>query len=76
MQNKSKQPRALPALEEISKGRDHINTAEFGRAIGRANQTIRSNYCLQGHYLGVRPIKLGNRLLWSVAEIKALLGGE
>jgi hypothetical protein len=65
----------LKALAEISAGRDHLQTSEFARAISRSNQTIRKGYCLTGHYLGIRPIKLGNRLMWSVSEIAALLNG-
>lgn len=64
-----------PALAEISAGRDHIQTFEFARAFSRASQTIRKSYCLTGHYLGIRPIKLGNRLMWPVSEIAALLNG-
>jgi len=37
-----------PALAAIAAGRDHIKTAEFAKAINRANQTIRKNYCLTG----------------------------
>lgn len=63
-------------LAEIAQGRDHVTTPEFGRAISRAEQTIRKNYCLTGHCFGVRPVKVGNRLLWPVSEIAALLSGE
>lgn len=62
-----------PTLAEIAKGRDHIQTAEFGRAINRVSQTIRKHYCLAGHCFGITPIKVGNRLLWPVAAIAALL---
>ncbi|WP_426117289.1 hypothetical protein [Massilia sp. PWRC2] len=64
-----------PALAAISAGRDHINTSEFARATDRAGQTIRKNYCYTGHCFGIRPIKFGNRLLWPVAQIAALLSG-
>ena len=64
-----------PALAEISTGRDHIETFEFAHGISRASQTIRKSYCLTGQYLGIRPIKVGNRLLWPVSEIAALLNG-
>lgn len=65
-----------PVLAEIAAGRDHIQTAEFARAANRASQTIRKNYCLTGECFGIRPIKFGNRLLWPVAQIAALLSGE
>lgn len=65
-----------PVLAEIAAGRDHIQTAEFARATNRASQTIRKNYCLKGECFGIRPVKFGNRLLWPVAQIAALLNGE
>jgi hypothetical protein len=64
-----------PALAEIASGRDHVKTNEFAKAINRASQTIRRNYCYTGECFGIRPIKFGNRLLWPVADIAALLSG-
>jgi len=64
-----------PALATIAAGRDHINTGEFAHATDRASQTVRKNYCLTGECFGIRPVKFGNRLLWPVAEIAALLSG-
>ena len=72
MSSKAIVPEALAA---IATGRDHIQTAEFARASNRASQTIRKNYCLTGHCFGIRPVKFGNRLLWPVAQIAALLNG-
>jgi hypothetical protein len=72
MMIKTELPHALAA---IAAGRDHINTGEFAHATDRANQTIRKNYCLTGECFGIRPIKFGNRLLWPVVEIAALLNG-
>jgi hypothetical protein len=71
-------PRILSSLETVATGRDHINTNEFARATGRASQTIRKNYCLTGACFGIRPVKVGNRLLWPVAAVSALLkdGGQ
>jgi len=63
-------------LAAIANGRDHISTAEYAHALTRAPQTIRKNYCLQGECFGIRPIKVGNRLLWPVAKIAMLLNGE
>ncbi len=65
-----------PALAGIAEGRDHIQTAEFARATNRASQTIRKNFCLTGECFGIRPIKFGNRLLWPVDQIAALLCGD
>jgi hypothetical protein len=64
------------ALAEIAAGRDHIETAEYALATSRARQTIRKNYCLTGHCFGIRPVKFGNKLLWPVDQIAALLTGE
>lgn len=64
-----------PALAAIAAGRDHITTAEFARATIKAPQTVRKNYCLTGECYGIRPVKVGNNLLWPVASIGALLSG-
>jgi hypothetical protein len=64
-----------PKLAEIARGRDHVTTPEFGRVITRAEQTIRKIYCLTGECYGIRPVKVGGRLLWPVSEIAALLNG-
>ncbi len=63
-------------LARIAQGRDHFQTGEFAKAICKAAQTIRKNYCLTGEAYGIRPVKVGNRLLWPVQEIAALLNGE
>lgn len=68
---------ALPeALAAIAAGRDHVPTNDFGKATLHADQTIRKNYCLTGECFGIRPVKVGNRLLWPVADIAALLAGS
>ena len=65
-----------PALAAIASGRDHINTGEYAKVTTHAAQTIRKNYSSAGHCFGIRPRKVGNILLWPVAEIAALLQGE
>jgi hypothetical protein len=65
-----------PALAMIGTARDHLATTEFARAFNRAPQTVRKNYCEQGACFGIRPIKIGGRLLWPIREIVALLNGE
>lgn len=62
-------------LKKIAEGRDHIRTSEYGRYIGRESQTIRKLYRLNGHAFGIRPVKIGNRLLWPVDKIAELLTG-
>jgi hypothetical protein len=71
-------PQIPSLLEIVAAGRDHINTNEFAHATHRATQTIRKNYCLTGACYGIRPVKVGNRLLWPVAAVAALLkdGGQ
>jgi hypothetical protein len=65
-----------PVLAEIAAGRDHVKTAEFAKAINRASQTIRKNYCLTGECFGIKPVKVGKFLLWPVVRIAALLNGD
>lgn len=66
----------LTKLAEVASGRDHIRTSEFARAVNKTSQTIRKNYCLTGECFGVRPIKIGNALLWPVSGIAELLSGR
>jgi len=62
-------------LAETATKTDHLRTDELARVLRRASQTIRKANSQTGHYLGIRPVKLGNRLLWPIAEVAKLLGG-
>ena len=62
-------------LAEISKGRDHILTDEIATVTNHKPQTVRKSYCMTGAYFGIRPVKLGNRLLWPVADVAKILSG-
>lgn len=53
-----------------------VTTAEFGTAVNRSGQTIRKNFCLQGEAYGIRPTKIGGRLMWPADQIEKLLRGE
>ena len=64
-----------PELAKLAGNRDAITTAEFARAISGSQQTLRKNYCLTGNAYGIKPIKIGNRLLWPVKAIALLIGG-
>lgn len=64
-----------PTLAEIATKTDFLRTDEFASVLRRASQTIRKAYSLTGHYLGIRPVKLGNRLLWRINDIAELLEG-
>lgn len=66
----------LQQLMQIAIGRDYLTTAEFAHTINRSSQTVRKEYCINGAAFGIRPLKFGNKLLWPVAEIAALLNGE
>lgn len=75
MQRNQSNATALPQLLAIANGRDHLTSAEYAIVTRKESQTIRKNYCLKGECFGIRPVKVGNDLLWPVAEIAALLSG-
>jgi len=52
----------------------YLPTKEAARYFGVQGQTMRRGLCLNGHYLGIIPIKLRNgRLLWSTDKILEVL---
>lgn len=54
-----------------------ITTEELAAMLRIVPQTPRAALCRQGHYLGLRPVKLPNgRLLWNAAEVERLTAGE
>lgn len=61
---------APPAMAE-SDTRTHVTTEEAARMLGRQPQTLRGWASSDSGLL--RPVRAGARLMWSVAEIKALL---
>lgn len=65
-------PQGLLALAGT---RDLITTPEFAQIFNVRPQTVRKNYCLTGEVYGIRPIKMGNRLLWSVTHVAKKLQG-
>jgi hypothetical protein len=62
-------------LAKIAITSDHLVTEELARVLHRATQTLRKAYSTTGHYLGIRPKKVGNRLLWPIDEVNTLLHG-
>lgn len=53
--------------------RSHTSTGAFAAAVDVEPQSILKAHSKDGHYCGVRPIKLPNRrLAWPVAEIEKL----
>jgi hypothetical protein len=59
----------------VAGSRDLITTPEFAQVFNVKPQTVRKNYCLTGEAYGIRPTKIGNRLLWSVARVVEKLQG-
>ena len=59
----------------VAGSRDLITTPEFAQVFNVKPQTVRKNYCLTGEAYGIRPTKIGNRLLWSVARVAEKLQG-
>jgi len=64
-----------PGLSAIAGNRDLITTPEIAQVFNVASQTVRKNYSLTGEAYGIKPTKIGNRLLWSVAQIAEKLKG-
>lgn len=54
-----------------------FSTDEFAGHFSVKPQTVRVNLCKHGHFLGIRPKKLPNRLLlWPADAVHALLSGD
>jgi hypothetical protein len=64
-----------PGLSAIAGNRDLITTPEIAQVFNVASQTIRKNHSITGFAYGIKPTKIGNRLLWSVAQIAEKLRG-
>ena len=64
-----------PGLSAIAGNRDLITTPEIAQVFNVASQTIRKNYSITGFAYGIKPTKIGNRLLWSVSQIAEKLRG-
>lgn len=63
-------------LQVITRPRK-LDTAEAAAVLRVKPQTLRRALCLQGHYFGMRPVKLPNgRLLWDAADLDRLTEGE
>ncbi len=56
-------------LRAVAGNRDLITTPEFAQIFNVRPQTVRKNYCQAGEVYGIRPTKIGNRLLWSVTKV-------
>ncbi|MCY1276839.1 hypothetical protein D9M68_294710 [compost metagenome] len=61
----------------IPTNRDHVSTEELAAILAIDPQSVRKRHSMDGSYLGIRPTKLPNRrLLWPVADVRALLDGK
>lgn len=60
-----------PAIDDICA--ELIKTKPAAYYLHKAENTLRKWSCSGTTPAGLKPIKIGHHLLWSVAEIKALL---
>lgn len=59
---------------EVLKEQNYNTTKELASLLRVEPQTIIRSLCINGNYLGLRPVKLpNNRLLWPCAEAHNLL---
>lgn len=65
----------MESSHQIPSELSRVDTATMAHELNLRPSTVRKLYCLNGHVYGIRPIKLGNKLLWSVADIVAALKG-
>lgn len=60
----------------MEQNQEWLTTEELAKKFRREASTARRAYCLNGHWMGLVPRKLPNRmLLWSSKEAEALLSG-
>lgn len=60
-------------LEKMSAGRGSISTNDLAFVLERSTQTIRKLICYQGHVYGLKPMKIGGRLRFNVADVAKLM---
>ena len=54
-----------------------LSTEQAAAALHIKPQTLRAALCRDGHYFGIRPVKLPNRMLaWPCEAIDSLTAGE
>ena len=54
-----------------------LSTEQAAAALHIRPQTLRAALCRDGHYFGIRPVKLPNRMLaWPCEAIERLTAGE
>ena len=61
----------------MTKTPQHYTTEQLANLLQGKPTTIRTRYCKDGSYYGIKPIKLpSGRLLWPAVEVDALLAGK
>jgi hypothetical protein len=62
-------------MTDISREKDiKLSTKEVASLFRVDGQTVRRSYCVNGHYLGLKPVKLSTgRLLWDSIAARKLL---
>lgn len=60
-------------LSCVARQRDLITTAEVAEILNKDPQTVRKNYSQFGEAYGLKPVKIGNRLLWRVKDIALII---
>jgi len=64
------------AARQAEVARRKLTTEELAVLLRITPQTARAGLCRNGHYLGLKPLKLPNgKLLWDAAEVERLLSG-
>jgi hypothetical protein len=62
---------------EVTPNNKFYSTKEFAELLRIGPNTIRRSLCVNGHYLGVRPVKLANRrLVWPAGPAEQLMCGK
>jgi hypothetical protein len=65
-----------PKLSAMVWDKNWITTSEFANTFRISPQTVRKNFCLTGECYGIKPTKMGNKLLWSVQKVAIRLRGD
>lgn len=56
---------------------NHFSTEALASQLRIKPQTLRAALCRNGHYYGIRPVKMPNRLLlWPADAVARLMAGQ
>ncbi len=62
-----------PALAKRASTSDFLKTNELAEFFRCMSQTILKAHSEDGHYAGIRPVKVNSRLLWPIADVWKML---